>query len=87
MRYLLLFLPFTLIANIWVIQTEDYLGRVIISKSDYIIVSREHSLANHYGITNRIVCETNECISDNIRRLKHKWRTRGISVITIKDSE
>jgi|FLOH01.1.fsa_nt_gi hypothetical protein len=85
MKYLLLFLPFTLVANIWVITTENYWGRIAITKSDYLIISINHSLANHPGVTNRIICESDECINYNIDRLQHKWGTRGISTIFIKD--
>lgn len=85
MKYLLLLLPFTLIANIWVIKTENYLGKATIAKADYLIVSEGHSLANHYGVTNRILCDSEQCVLDNVKRLKHKWRTRGVSVITLKD--
>lgn len=85
MKYLILFLPFILSANIWVITTENYLGMVAITSSDYLIVSIDHSLAKHPGATNRIICESEECINYNIDRLQHKWRTRGISTIIIKD--
>ena len=85
MKYLTLFLPFVLTANIWVVTTEDYLGRVSIAKSDYLIISINHSLATHYGVTNRIICESDECVNYNIKRLQHKWRGQGISTIIVKD--
>lgn len=69
MKCLTLLLPIPLLANIWVINTEDYLGRVAISKSDYLIIKPTHSLAAHYRVTNKILCSTDECVSKNIHKL------------------
>ena len=85
MKYLIILLPISLLANIWVITSENYVGMVTIAKGDYLIVPISHSLATHYGMTNRIICESKECVEDNIARLEKTWRTRGISVIYIKD--
>lgn len=86
MKYLFLLLPFTLIANIWVIQTEDYLGRIAIEKTDYIIVPSNHSLITRYNTLGTVViCDTLDCIENKVMQLNRKWRTKGISVIIIKD--
>ena len=85
MKYLMILLPISLLANIWVITSENYVGMATITKGDYLIVPIDHSLAKHYGVTNRIICESKECVQDNISRLEKTWRTEGISVIYIKD--
>lgn len=65
------------------IRTEDYLGRVVIEKRDFVIISPSHSLSGS-SIPNITICESKECRENFISKMKHLYRTNGISIITVK---
>lgn len=64
------------------VHTEDYLGKLTIEKRDFVIVSPSHSLASN--APNVIICESEQCRHNFIDKMKHLYRTNGISVFEVR---
>jgi len=87
MKYLLFILTvLPLQANIYNLYTENITGKISIQKDDLVIVSYGYKYIHtfiEYGI-NYKECGSEQCRTKEIERLQARYKTRGISIITIR---
>ena len=79
----LILLSSVVVAAIYDVYTEDLAGRLVIEKRDHVIVDPSHSLASS-TFTEVKVCSTHTCREEYISYMKNLYRTKGISIITVK---
>lgn len=70
-------------ATVYDIYTDDLVSMVSIERSDTVIISRASILSDTYHDMNIVYCENTTCRQKTISDLQHRFRTNGISVITI----